>query len=85
MWHVIVWAKKRGNHLFDMWGSPGPDPSPTDDWYGFHRFKMGCGPELVEFVGSYDLVVRPLLYQGYKVANMARWIGLRALAKLRGI
>ncbi|MDP3941598.1 MAG: peptidoglycan bridge formation glycyltransferase FemA/FemB family protein [bacterium] len=60
-----------------MWGALGPDPDPKDPWYGFHRFKQGFGPELAEFVGSYDLVINPLLYQVYKIADKARWFLLK--------
>ncbi|HSD98252.1 MAG TPA: peptidoglycan bridge formation glycyltransferase FemA/FemB family protein [Patescibacteria group bacterium] len=77
MWDVIMFGKKMGLKLFDMWGSLGPNPDTKDSWYGFHRFKQGYGPELVEFVGSYDLVIRPLLYQGYKITDMLRWLLLR--------
>lgn len=83
MWEVIKWGKKEGCELFDMWGSPGPDPKPSDDWYGFHRFKLGYGAKVVEFVGTYDLVVNPLLYPLYRLGNdFLRWQLLRLKAKL---
>ncbi len=77
MWDVIQFGKKQELTVFDMWGSLGPDPDTKDPWYGFHRFKSGYGPQLIEFVGSYDLVLNPLLYQGYKVADTVRWLLLR--------
>ncbi len=77
MWEVIKWGKKMGLKKFDMWGALGPNPNPKDPWYGFHRFKDGYGPELVEFVGSYDLVIKPLIYELYKIADKIRWIFLR--------
>lgn len=73
MWRVIQFGKEKGCRLFDMWGSPGPDPKPSDPWYGFHRFKMGYGAKLVEFVGTYDLVVNPVLYPLYRLGNELRW------------
>lgn len=77
MWDVIMYGKKMGLKLFDMWGSMGENPDTKDPWYGFHKFKQGYGPTLVEFVGSYDLVINPLLYQGYKIADKLRWLVLR--------
>lgn len=77
MWDVVMYGKKMGLRLFDMWGSMGPNPDSKDPWYGFHRFKQGYGPTLVEFVGSYDLVINPIVYQGYKVADKLRWLLLR--------
>lgn len=77
MWDVIMYGKKMGLKLFDMWGSLGENPDTKDPWYGFHRFKMGYGPKLVEFVGSWDLVINPIVYQGYKIADRLRWLLLR--------
>ena len=67
MWEAMKWGKKHGAKLFDLWGALGPNPDPNHSWYGFHRFKEGYGGELVEFVGSYDLVINPLLYSVYNV------------------
>jgi len=66
-----------GCKRFDFWGSLGPEPDKTDQWYGFHRFKEGYGGELVEFVGTWDLVVNPLLYSVYKIVDSLRWYILR--------
>lgn len=77
MWEAIRFGKKLGLKKLDMWGSLGPDANPQDPWHGFHRFKQGYGPELVEFIGSYDLIVNPLLYQLYKVTDKLRWLYLR--------
>lgn len=83
MWEMIKYGKKNDCRLFDMWGSPGPNPKPSDPWAGFHRFKEGYGAKLVEFVGTYDLVTNPLLYWPYRVGEEIRWIILRLLAKFK--
>lgn len=77
MWEAIKFGKKLGLKKFDMWGAMGPHPDTKDPWYGFHRFKQGYGGDLVEFVGSYDLIINPMLYQAYKLADKARWLYLR--------
>ncbi len=77
MWEIIKWAKKKGLKKFDMWGALGPNPDPKDPWYGFHRFKQGYGGELIEFVGSYDLIIKPFWYELYKIADKLRWLFLR--------
>ncbi|MBU3957328.1 peptidoglycan bridge formation glycyltransferase FemA/FemB family protein [Patescibacteria group bacterium] len=82
MWEAIQFGKKQGCKLFDLWGTPGPDPSPKDPWFGFHRFKVGFGAQLVEFVGTYDLVINYKLYPLYNRANSLRWKLLRLKAKL---
>lgn len=77
MWEVIKWGKEKGLKKFDMWGALGPNPDKNDPWYGFHRFKEGYGGRLVEYVGSFDLVIKPLWYEVYKIADKIRWLLLR--------
>jgi len=77
MWEAIKFGKKLGLAKFDMWGALGPNPDPKDPWYGFHKFKQGYGGKLVEFIGSYDLVINPILYELYKIADKLRWVLLR--------
>jgi peptidoglycan pentaglycine glycine transferase (the first glycine) len=60
-----------------MWGALSENPDPKDPWFGFHRFKQGYGPTLVEFVGSYDFVINPFMYQLFKIGNAARWLLLK--------
>ena len=62
-----------------MWGALGPNPNPKDPWYGFNKFKEGYSGKLVEYVGSYDLIINKKLYFLFKLANNLRW----ALLKLK--
>lgn len=77
LWETMRWAKAHGYTSYDLWGALGPSqtgqPDPNDPWYGFHRFKEGFAPNLVAFAGSYDLVVNPLLYPLYTLADTLRW------------
>lgn len=83
MWEIMRLGKKMNCTLFDMWGSLGPNPDPKDPWYGFHRFKSGYGGELVEFLGTYDLVQDLTLYKLFRLAENTRWKFLRLKAKLK--
>jgi lipid II:glycine glycyltransferase (peptidoglycan interpeptide bridge formation enzyme) len=83
MWEIIRLGKKLGCEKLDMWGALGPKANKKDPWYGFHRFKEGYGGSLVEFLGTYDLVLEPKLYPVYKTADMVRWGALRARAKVK--
>lgn len=78
LWEAMKWGKAHGAKVFDLWGALGPNPSSSDPWYGFHRFKEGYGGRLIEFVGSYDFVINPLLYPIYNLADLIRWKVLRA-------
>lgn len=77
LWEIAKWAKKKGLKHFDLWGAMGPKPDMNDPWYGFHRFKQGFNPRLVEFMGSFDLVIKPLHYWLYTLADTIRWKLLR--------
>lgn len=81
-WEAIKLGKKHGFSYFDMWGALGPEPDITNPWYGFHRFKQGYNPRHVEYIGSYDLVLRKRSYFSYKLADKIRWFGLRTLKAL---
>jgi len=77
MWEAIRFGKQLGLKKFDMWGALGLQPDPKDSWFGFHEFKRKFGPEHIEFIGSYDLVINPAMYHAYKVADKLRWLYLR--------
>ncbi len=77
MWEAIRFGKEKKLKIFDMWGSLGENPDTNDPWYGFHRLKMGYNPTLIKFIGSYDLVLNPFLYNGYKFADKLRWLLLK--------
>lgn len=81
MWEAIRFGKDQGCKQFDLWGALGPDPDEKDPWYGFHRFKEGYGAEHIEFMGTYDLVIQPLLYWPYRAAESIRWAILRMLKR----
>lgn len=83
MWEAIKFGKKSGCERFDLWGSLGPDADKKDPWYGFHKFKEGYGGKLVEFLGTYDLVVNPQLYPIYKMTDAVRWKFLRFVSRFR--
>ncbi len=79
MWEVIRWGIKNGAKKFDMWGALGPNPSPKDPWFGFNRFKEGYGASLVEYIGSFDLVIHPKLYRLYSLSHQIRQIILKTI------
>lgn len=77
LWEIARWAKAKGIKYFDLWGAMGPEPDTNDPFFGFHRFKLGYGPKHVEFVGSYDLIFRPVIYRIYCIADNLRWFILK--------
>lgn len=77
MWEAIKFGKSLGLKKFDMWGALGKAPDKKDPWYGFHRFKEGYGPEHIEFLGSFDLIINPIFYKLFVIADKIRWILLK--------
>ena len=69
MWVAIKFGKKLGLKTFDLWG--------REEGKGFTKFKEGYNPKVVEFVGSWDLVVNKPLYYLYRLAEKIRWFILR--------
>lgn len=74
MWEAIRLGKQLSCHTFDLWGrEPGK---------GFTKFKEGYNPQVVEFLGTWDLVINKKLYYLYRGAEKLRWVLLRLQAEL---
>lgn len=82
-WEAIRLGKSMGLSTFDLWGAMGPEPDTTDPYYGFHRFKLGYGPNHIAYVGGYDLIVNPQYYALFLKLDKYRSKALRLKAMLR--
>ena len=72
LWEVIRYGKKLSLKTFDLWGrEPGK---------GFTKFKEGYNPQVVEFLGTWDLITSPLYYP-YRILEYLRWKILRVKGK----
>lgn len=76
MWEAIRLGKRLGCKTFNMWGAT---DDKSDPWYGFTRFKLGYGGQLVSSPGAYDLVLKPVWYKVFILADKLRWWFLRLL------
>jgi lipid II:glycine glycyltransferase (peptidoglycan interpeptide bridge formation enzyme) len=72
MWEAIKFGKKLGLTTFDLWG--------REEGKGFTKFKEGYNPKVVEFLGTWDLVINKPLYAIYKIAEWIRWPTLKIAA-----
>ncbi|MGI5085179.1 lipid II:glycine glycyltransferase FemX [Treponema putidum] len=77
MWKAIQYGKESNCSLFDLWGCLGPNPDTKNSWYGFHKFKAGYNPQLVEYIGTFDFVYKHLMYKLFNLADKIRWIILK--------
>ena len=73
MWEAIKFGKKLGLSTFDLWG--------RETGKGFTKFKEGYNPSVVEFLGTWDLVINKPLYTIYKIAEWIRWPTLKIAAR----
>lgn len=64
-WHVIEWAKAHGAKIHDFCGTPPSDQIKNEQHphYGIGRFKTSFNKEVTDYVGAYDLVVKPGAYK----------------------
>jgi hypothetical protein len=65
LWETARWGKRNGCKIYDLW--------VADEGKGFTRFKQQFGPKLVQFVGTYDLVVKPVPYWIFRLMEEVRW------------
>ena len=83
MWEMIKYGKSLGCKEFDLWGALGPNEKDSHPWAGFHRFKAGYGGTLMEYLGSFDLVLQPVQYKFFRLAENVRWKWLHLRTKLK--
>ncbi|OGM56079.1 hypothetical protein A3E46_02940 [Candidatus Woesebacteria bacterium RIFCSPHIGHO2_12_FULL_46_16] len=72
MWEAMKFGKGLGLKTFDLWG--------REEGKGFTRFKKGYNPEVVEFLGTWDLVTSPF-YRTYRFSELLRWLVLRTKSR----
>jgi peptidoglycan pentaglycine glycine transferase (the first glycine) len=58
-WKAISWARDANAQLYDFWGIPATE-NADEAMAGVYRFKSGWGGQVVQFVGNYEYVCRPL-------------------------
>jgi len=65
MWEAIKFGKQLGLKTFDLWG--------REEGKGFTKFKEGYNPKVVEFLGTWDLIINRPFYYLYRIAEKVRW------------
>jgi len=61
-WEIIKWAKEKGSKEHDLAGVPpiAEIKNPDHPFYGLGRFKTSFNKTVTEYVGAYDIPVKPL-------------------------
>jgi peptidoglycan pentaglycine glycine transferase (the first glycine) len=77
-WQAMRLAKEHGCTMYDLWGSDLVrtaetwEPQEGHPSYGTSRFKAGFGGTVVEYPGTFDLILQPFCYNLYKTVRQAR-------------
>lgn len=69
-WEMIKWGASLGCNIYDFRGVSG-DLSEDNPLYGLYRFKRGFNGDFCEFVGEFDNVISPLIYNAVDLGMKA--------------
>lgn len=78
-WEAIRLGKALNCEIFDMWGATN---DKNDPWWGFTRFKIGYGGELVHYIDSYDFVINKPLNLIFNTSYTFFWKIIGLLRKI---
>jgi peptidoglycan pentaglycine glycine transferase (the first glycine) len=70
-WTAIKDAKLANLKYYDFWGIA-PNDDPKHPWAGITRFKKGFGGEVINYPGTYDLVLNKFWYSLYALIRKVR-------------
>ena len=64
-WHIIQWARELGSKTHDLGGTPPSDKiyDKNHPHYGIGRFKTSFNKHVTDYIGAYDLPIKPLHYK----------------------
>jgi lipid II:glycine glycyltransferase (peptidoglycan interpeptide bridge formation enzyme) len=70
-WQMMKDARDTGASIYDMRGIAATlnEKSPL---FGLLRFKIGTGGKVIQYVGEWDFVLKPLIYKAFRIALARR-------------
>lgn len=82
-WEAIKLGKKLGLKKFDLWGAGDPSKGSLDPYSGFTSFKSKMGAELVQYLGTYDLILNWPIYILFNLVEKATPVKIFLLKLLK--
>ena len=79
---MIRWAVDTGCDIYDFRGVSG-DLSPENPLYGLYKFKKGFSGELVEFIGEFELITKPFVYNTMQKARHIVSLATRTIYRIK--
>lgn len=69
-WEIMRWLKAKGVEQYDLVAVPPKEElTPEHYMYGLYQFKSGFNSEITQFIGTWDLALRPTKYRLWKLAG----------------
>jgi lipid II:glycine glycyltransferase (peptidoglycan interpeptide bridge formation enzyme) len=70
-WQMMKDARDAGASIYDMRGIAATlnEKSPL---FGLLRFKIGTGGKVIQYVGEWDFILKPLIYKAFRIALARR-------------
>ncbi|MBL8160151.1 peptidoglycan bridge formation glycyltransferase FemA/FemB family protein [Candidatus Saccharibacteria bacterium] len=68
---AMLEAKREGKTTFDLYGVAPPDAPADHPWQGFSRFKRTFGGAGVDYLGAWEIPVKPYWHRAYRLAGKA--------------
>ncbi len=66
-WEVMRWLRERGVRTYDLVAVPSASQlKDSHPLFGLYRFKSGFSEQITEFVGTWDLPLRPRAYTAWE-------------------
>lgn len=78
-WEAMRWLRRRGVRRYDLVAVPASTQlTESHPLYGIYRFKSGFSDRITDFVGTWDLPLRPRAYAAWQrfgetAASRLRW------------
>ena len=66
VWFLMMDAKAKGMHEFDLWGIAPAGASKNHPWAGFSEFKHSFGGTEKSYLGTWELSLNPLKHLAYR-------------------
>lgn len=71
VWQAILDAKSGGMKTFDFWGVA-PTDDPNHPWAGISAFKKAFGGRMFDYLGTWDIPLKPAKYKAYSLYRKLR-------------
>lgn len=72
VWRMVLDAKAAGMSVFDLGGVAPEKAAANHPWSGFTSFKLGFGGKRITRAGTWELALKPVRYNAYKLYKRAR-------------